>query len=119
MISRTTLNQLTDILRSELDRKVQSRPGAVGGKAAGGAARQDGPRPLAESLRAHIAGLVNAGVTDEAQLARAAVEHMLHRQFGDELVNDPSFQSVASRVAQTVMENEELRKALMGAVLGG
>ncbi|WP_186208997.1 hypothetical protein [Burkholderia gladioli] len=118
MISRTTLSQLTEILRSELDRKVQSRPGSTGGKAPGAAARKDGPRPLEESLRAHIAGLVSAGVTDEAQLARAAVEHILHRQFGDELVNDPAFQSVATRVAQTMLENEEVRAELMGVVRG-
>lgn len=119
MISRSTLDQLTEILRSELDKKVQSRPNATGKKPAGGAARADSPPSLSETLRPHIAKLLAAGVTDESQLVRAAVEHILHRQFGDALVNDPSFQAVTSRVAQTVLEHGNLKAELLAAIMSG
>ncbi|QVN23628.1 hypothetical protein [Burkholderia pyrrocinia] len=116
MISRTTLDQLTEILRSELDKKARARPGAAGATSAGSTTSKGGPRPLGETLPAHIDQLLAAGVTDEFQLTRAAVEHVLHRQFGDELVNDPSFQSITGRVAQTILEDDKLKADLMAAL---
>ncbi|MCW3640070.1 hypothetical protein [Burkholderia cenocepacia] len=113
MISRTTLDQLTEILRSELDKKVRARPGAANATSAGSPTPKGGPRPLGETLRAHIDRLLAAGVTDEFQLTRAAVEHVLHRQFGDEQVNDPAFQSIANRVAQAILEDGHLRSELL------
>ncbi|WP_322081157.1 hypothetical protein [Burkholderia sp. BCC1972] len=113
MISRTTLDQLTEILRSELDKKARARPGAAGATSAGSTTSKSGPRPLNETLRAHIDQLLAAGVMDEFQLTRAAVEHVLHRQFGDEQINDPAFQSIANRVAQTILEDDLLRSELL------
>jgi len=115
MISRTTLDQLTEILRSELDKKARTQPGAAGATAAGAATAKGVPRPLSETLRAHIDTLLAAGVTDEFQLTRAAVEHVLHRQFGGEQVNDPSFQAITNRVAQAILEDESLKDDLMAA----
>ncbi|WP_107313172.1 hypothetical protein [Burkholderia metallica] len=114
MISRTTLDQLTEILRSELDRKARARPGAT---ATGAAMPQGAPRPLSETLRAHIDTLLAAGVTDEFQLTRAAVEHVLHRQFGDEQVNDPTFQAITNRVAQAILEDTQLRNELLSTFI--
>ncbi|RQQ01101.1 hypothetical protein [Burkholderia stagnalis] len=116
MISRSTLDQLTDILRSELDKKVSSKTGSGSGAAATAASRNDGPRPLNETLRLHIDKLVASGVTDESQLARAAIEHVLRRQFGDALVNDPSFQSITSRVVQAILEHNGLRAELISTI---
>jgi hypothetical protein len=113
MISRTTLDQLTEILRSELDKKARARPGAAGATSPGSTSSKSGPRSLGQTLRAHIDQLLAAGVTDEFQLTRAAVEHVLHRQFGDEQVNDPTFQSIASRVAQAILEDDLLRSELL------
>ncbi|KVT75679.1 hypothetical protein WT25_01960 [Burkholderia territorii] len=113
MISRTTLDQLTEILRSELDKKARAQPGTAGATSAGAATSKGAPRPLSATLRAHIDTLLAAGVTDEFQLTRAAVEHVLHRQFGGEQVNDPSFQAIANRVAQAIAEDEQLRADLM------
>ncbi|VWD47223.1 hypothetical protein BCO18430_07197 [Burkholderia contaminans] len=115
MISRTTLDQLTEILRSELDKKARARAGAADATSAGSTTSKVEPRPLGETLRAHIDQLLAAGVTDEFQLTRAAVEHVLHRQFGDEQVNDPTFQSIANRVAQAIFEDGNLRDDLMAA----
>ncbi|MCA8067331.1 MULTISPECIES: hypothetical protein [unclassified Burkholderia] len=115
MISRTTLDQLTEILRSELDKKARARAGAADATSAGSTTSKVEPRPLGETLRAHIDQLLAAGVTDEFQLTRAAVEHVLHRQFGDEQVNDPTFQSIANRVAQAILEDGNLRDDLMAA----
>ncbi|KWE78473.1 hypothetical protein [Burkholderia territorii] len=115
MISRTTLDQLTEILRSELDKKARTQPGTARATSAGSTTSKGGPRPLGETLRTHIDQLLAAGVTDEFQLTRAAVEHVLHRQFGDDQVNDPSFQSVANRVAQAMLEDDVLRSELLSA----
>lgn len=115
MISRTTLDQLTEILRSELDKKARARPGAASATSAGSMTPKGAPRPLGETLRAHIDTLLAAGVTDEFHLTRAAVEHVLHRQFGDEQVNDPSFQTIANRVAQAILEDSNLKDDLMAA----
>ncbi|VWD13578.1 hypothetical protein BLA39750_03398 [Burkholderia lata] len=117
MISRTTLDQLTEILRSELDRKARTQPGAAGATTAGAAMPKGAPRPLSETLRAHIDTLLAAGVTDEFQLTRAAVEHVLHRQFGDEQVNDPSFQAITNRVAQAILEDTQLRNELLSTFI--
>ncbi|WP_244137748.1 hypothetical protein [Burkholderia sp. BCC1644] len=67
------------------------------------------------TLRAHIDLLLAAGVTDEFQLTRATVEHVLPRQFGDEQVNDPTFQSIANRVTQAILEDGNLKDDLMAA----
>ncbi|WP_175760808.1 hypothetical protein [Burkholderia ambifaria] len=112
MISRTTLDQLTEILRGELDKKARSRSASTGATPTGSAAPQGAARPLSDSLRSHIDQLLEAGVTDEFLLTRAAVEHVLHRQFGDALVNDPSFQAVTGRVTQTILEDDDFRRAL-------
>ncbi|MXN76533.1 hypothetical protein GR157_17545 [Burkholderia sp. 4701] len=117
MISRTTLDQLTEILHSELNKKARARPGVAGATSADSATPRGAARPLGETLRAHIDKLLAAGVTDEFQLTRAAVEHVLHRQFGDEQVNDPSFQTIASRVTQAIVEDEHLRGDLMSAFI--
>ncbi|HDR9204591.1 hypothetical protein WJ24_26825 [Burkholderia vietnamiensis] len=115
MISRTTLDQLTEVLRSELDKKARTRSGAAGATPAGSTTPKNGPRSLGETLPAHIDQLLAAGVTDEFQLMRAAVEHVLHRQFGDEQVNDPTFQSIANRVTQAILEDGNLKDDLMTA----
>ncbi|CAB3772840.1 hypothetical protein B7G54_37620 [Burkholderia puraquae] len=115
MISRTTLDQLTEILRSELDKKARAQAGAADATSAGSTTSKVAPRLLGETLRARIDQLLAAGVMDEFQLTRAAVEHVLHRQFGDEQVNDPTFQSIANRVAQAILEDGNLRDDLMAA----
>ncbi|ACB69048.1 hypothetical protein BamMC406_6632 (plasmid) [Burkholderia ambifaria MC40-6] len=97
MISRTKLDQLTEILRSELDKQARSRSASTGATPTGSAAPQRTARSLSDTLRSHIDQLIEAGITDEFQLTRAAVEHVLHRQFGDELVNDPSCQASPAR----------------------
>ncbi|MGT0194097.1 hypothetical protein ACVHYJ_18940 [Burkholderia pyrrocinia] len=117
MISRTTLDQLTEILRSELDKKARARPGAAVATSTGSTTPKGAPRPLGETIRAHIDTLLAAGVTDEFQLTRAAVEHVLHRQFGDELVNDPSFQAITNRVTQAILEDDHLRSELVSVII--
>lgn len=117
MISRTTLDQLTEILRSELDRKARSRAGAPGAASTNSAAPKAAQRSVGETLRSHVHQLVAAGVTDEFQLTHAAVQHVLRRQLGNDLVNDPSFQAVARRVTQTVLEDDQFRNELLSTFL--
>lgn len=117
MDSISTLNQVMLLLRQQLAEKSQRQERVpvrreTPGPSARFATQQDEVGQTKINIRAQINTLRLAGVTDERQLFRVAIEGMLLREFGDEVGNDPAFQQMGDWVCACLEEKPETRSAL-------
>ncbi|OLL30878.1 hypothetical protein BTH42_14995 [Burkholderia sp. SRS-W-2-2016] len=117
----STLNQAMQLLRQQLAEKKQrgertavGRTGTSSVQAAGASLGDDLPAAIhkqMDTLRA-------AGVQDENQLSRVAIEMLLRREFGAETANDPSFQQMSDWVYECLNEQPDTRAMLLELVRG-
>jgi hypothetical protein len=77
--------------------------------------RRAGADRLRSERRSVDAMAAISGVTDE-QLKRALVQRLLCDHFGDDLVNDASFQAVVDQVMQSLQTEASVSQLLDGAV---
>ncbi|HLX02550.1 MAG TPA: hypothetical protein VKS80_10605 [Trinickia sp.] len=118
----STLNQAMAVLRQQLAERARrgERAPVAGGKAVrdGQAARlSSASGGVSELMRERIAALRAAGVDDEVQLSRAAVELLLRHEFGSRLTNDAEFQQMVSWVHRGLAEDEEgVLRAVVGEI---
>jgi hypothetical protein len=112
------LNQVMLLLRQQLAEKTQRRERASSSRRTSGAPPQPGSSPQAaadsgpELIRAQIGRLRAAGVADERQLFRVAVEGLLLRDFGTDLTNDPAFQQMSDWICACLDEEPHTREML-------
>jgi hypothetical protein len=117
MDSISTLNQVMLLLRQQLAEKSQRQERVplrreTSPPPSRSATQQDDAGHAKKTIRAQIDTLRLAGVTDERQLFRVAIEGMLLREFGDEVGNDPAFQQMGDWVCTCLEEKPETRSAL-------
>jgi hypothetical protein len=117
MDSISTLNQVMLLLRQQLAEKSQRREQVPARREASGpparvTTQQDEVSQTQNAIRAQIDTLRLAGVTDERQLFRVAIEGLLLREFGTEVGNDPAFQQMGDWVCACLEEKPETRSML-------
>ncbi|MBN3817444.1 hypothetical protein G3N57_12865 [Paraburkholderia sp. Se-20369] len=118
----STLNQVLALLRQQVVDRTRHQVNVAVGQApvrdgAPVAARAAG-LDLRTLLRDRIDALRTAGIDDEAQLARAAIDVVLRHEFGATLGNEPEFQEMVAWVWKGTMDDERT-SALLGDVMRG
>jgi hypothetical protein len=114
----STLNQVMLLLRQQLAEKTQRQERAssnretVASPPQQGISRQTSPENGPKAIQAQVSRLRAAGVTDERQLFRVAVEGLLLRDFGSEVSNDPGFQQMSEWVCACLDEEPGTREML-------
>jgi hypothetical protein len=120
----STLNQAMAVLRQQLADRARRGERAASGSGGADAARDRQAATLSANgnvsdlIRERVTALRAAGVEDEAQLSRAAVEVLLRHEFGSSLTNDSEFQQMVLWVHQGLEEDEEGKAVLREVVRG-
>lgn len=102
----TNTDQIVLLVRSQLQRQQRIRRTDSKEKA------QQSSEQTADQLQA----IAQLSSLPEDQQGRALIQGLLSQQFGDELVNDPSFQSVIEAV-RSALASDEKSQALLSAAL--
>lgn len=113
------LNGIAELLRKRIAGDATAKGKAFAAKEAPASARQTGPA-IAEALRQRI-GLAIEGIAEDdparrRKAMRLFVENVLTWQFGDALLNDPAFASLADDVQRTLEQEPGLVDELMAVV---
>jgi hypothetical protein len=116
----STLNQAMQLLRQQLAEKKQRGERTAAGRKGAPLTQPGGSTPAAgslpEAIRTRIDTLRAAGVDDERQLFRAAVDRLLLHEFGEQMANDPSFQRMSEWVSECLSEQPETREMLLALI---
>ncbi|AMM13142.1 hypothetical protein AX768_02460 [Burkholderia sp. PAMC 28687] len=120
----STLNQVMLLLRQQLAQKSERRERVPQRRQASGPSAnitaQEGELGQTENaIRSQIHTLRLAGVTDERQLFRVAIEGLLLYEFGTEVGNDPAFQQIRDRVCSCLEEEPRTFQMLRHLLLDG
>lgn len=118
MVSGPMLEQITQLLYSELSKKSK-RPEAGRQSASTLAGRESSQRGSSAgsgpaALRTRLENLASSGMTDEFFFIRSAVEFFLQQEFGHTFTNTPQFQELTEKTAQTILQDGAVRAALTG-----
>ena len=118
----STLNQVLALLRQQVIDRTRRQ---VSGEASRAPTRDNAPATartidsdLSKLLRERIDALRTAGVDDQAQLARIAIDVVLRHEFGATLGNEPEFQEMVEWV-WLGMTDDVQTSALLGDVMRG
>ncbi|MGF6647313.1 hypothetical protein [Paraburkholderia sp. GAS82] len=120
----STLNQVMLLLRQQLAEKSRRSQTASSSQqtSPSSAARSAPQRTETDSgrdaIRAQVDPLRAAGIADDRQLFRSAVEGLLLREFGTEVGNDATFHQMGDWVSKCLEEEPHTRKMLLKLIEG-
>lgn len=105
MVMIGNVDQVMALVRGQLERMSRDKRLAATTKAG----RGDAPRATGKS---RLQALSNLGDLPDGEFERLLVGALLAREFGEDVAQDPRFQSLVDKTARIMADDPELRTAL-------
>lgn len=99
------VNQVMALVRNQLERMARDKRAGAKGKAG----RSD---PARSTQKSRLQALSNLSDLPDGEFERLLVGALLSREFGEDVTQDPRFQSVVDRTWRIMRDDAELRAAI-------